>query len=55
MLELLFLEVIAVLIKVISVERTSKIVDVPVGPELLGRVVDPLGNPFRWKRTNNSG
>jgi len=26
------------------VKRTGAIVDVPIGPELLGRVVDPLGN-----------
>ncbi|PIR46732.1 MAG: F0F1 ATP synthase subunit alpha [Candidatus Vogelbacteria bacterium CG10_big_fil_rev_8_21_14_0_10_45_14] len=28
-----------------SVERTKRILDVPVGEELLGRIVDPLGNP----------
>ncbi|MCB2084597.1 MAG: F0F1 ATP synthase subunit alpha, partial [Sphingomonadaceae bacterium] len=28
-----------------TVKRTGSIVDVPVGPELLGRVVDALGNP----------
>lgn len=28
-----------------NVERTGRIVDVPVGDELLGRVVDPLGSP----------
>ena len=28
------------------VERTGRIVDVPVGEQLLGRVVDPLGNPL---------
>jgi len=27
------------------VKRTKRIMQVPVGPELLGRVVDPLGNP----------
>ncbi len=32
-----------------SVKRTGTIVDVPVGPELLGRVVDPLGNPIDGK------
>jgi len=31
------------------VKRTGAIVDVPVGPELLGRVVDPLGNPIDAK------
>jgi F-type H+/Na+-transporting ATPase subunit alpha len=28
-----------------TVERTKRIMDVPVGDALLGRVVDPLGNP----------
>ncbi len=28
------------------VERTGRIIDVPAGNELLGRVVDPLGNPL---------
>ena len=31
------------------VKRTSAIVDVPVGKALLGRVVDPLGNPLDGK------
>ncbi|MEO1703007.1 MAG: F0F1 ATP synthase subunit alpha [Pseudomonadota bacterium] len=31
------------------VKRTGAIVDVPVGKELLGRVVDPLGNPIDGK------
>jgi F-type H+-transporting ATPase subunit alpha len=31
------------------VKRTQAIVDVPVGPGLLGRVVDPLGNPLDGK------
>jgi F-type H+-transporting ATPase subunit alpha len=31
------------------VKRTNSIVDVPVGPELLGRVVDGLGNPLDGK------
>ena len=31
------------------VKRTSRIVDVPVGEALLGRVVDPLGNPVDEK------
>ena len=31
------------------VKRTKAIVDVPVGPELLGRVVDGLGNPIDGK------
>ncbi len=32
-----------------TVKRTGKIIEVPVGPELLGRVVDPLGNPLDGK------
>ncbi len=31
------------------VKRTNAIVDVPIGPELLGRVVDGLGNPIDGK------
>ena len=31
------------------VKRTGAIVDVPVGPELLGRVVDALGQPIDGK------
>ncbi|KAE8215609.1 hypothetical protein CF319_g1999 [Tilletia indica] len=31
------------------VKRTGQIVDVPVGPKLLGRVVDALGNPIDGK------
>lgn len=32
-----------------TVKRTGEIVDVPVGPALLGRVVDALGNPIDGK------
>ena len=32
-----------------NVKRTGSIVDVPVGKELLGRVVDGLGNPIDGK------
>jgi len=32
-----------------TVKRTGNIVEVPVGKELLGRVVDPLGNPIDGK------
>ncbi|MFN9357479.1 MAG: F0F1 ATP synthase subunit alpha, partial [Alphaproteobacteria bacterium] len=32
-----------------TVKRTGAIVEVPVGKELLGRVVDPLGNPLDGK------
>ncbi len=37
-----------------SVKRTGKIVDVPVGKELLGRVVDALGNPIDGKGPINT-
>ena len=37
-----------------TVKRTGAIVDVPVGKELLGRVVDPLGNPIDGKGEINS-
>ncbi|PSK39953.1 ATP synthase subunit alpha, mitochondrial [Candidozyma pseudohaemuli] len=36
------------------VKRTGKIIDVPVGPELLGRVVDGLGNPIDGKGPLNN-
>lgn len=34
-----------------TVKRTGSIVDVPVGPELLGRVVDGLGEAIDGKGT----
>ena len=37
-----------------TVKRTGTIVDVPVGKELLGRVVDGLGNPIDGKGPINS-
>lgn len=37
-----------------TVKRTGSIVDVPVGPELLGRVVDALGNPIDGKGPLNA-
>ncbi|KAK6504150.1 Alpha subunit of the F1 sector of mitochondrial F1F0 ATP synthase [Arthrobotrys conoides] len=37
-----------------TVKRTGQIVDVPVGPELLGRVVDGLGNPIDGKGPSNT-
>lgn len=36
------------------VKRTGAIVDVPVGEELLGRVVDALGNPIDGKGPLNN-
>lgn len=36
------------------VKRTGAIVDVPVGEELLGRVVDALGTPIDGKVSQNS-
>ncbi|MCF3595635.1 F0F1 ATP synthase subunit alpha [Rhodobacteraceae bacterium LMO-12] len=41
-----------------TVKRTKSIVDVPIGDELLGRVVDGLGNPIDGKgaiKTKNRG
>ncbi|EMR70644.1 putative atp synthase subunit alpha protein [Eutypa lata UCREL1] len=37
-----------------TVKRTGEIVDVPVGPEMLGRVVDALGNPIDGKGPLNT-
>ena len=38
-----------------TVKRTGTIVDVPVGKELLGRVVDALGNPIDGKEALKKG
>jgi proton translocating ATP synthase, F1 alpha subunit len=38
-----------------TVKRTGTIVDVPVGKELLGRVVDALGNPIDGKEVLKKG
>ncbi|KAM9876800.1 ATP synthase subunit mitochondrial [Verticillium dahliae] len=37
-----------------TVKRTGEIVEVPVGPELLGRVIDALGNPIDGKGPLNN-
>ena len=37
-----------------TVRRTGAIVEIPVGKELLGRVVDPLGNPIDGKGPLNA-
>src|SRR5213082_3317468 len=37
-----------------TVKTTNRILEVPVGPELLGRVVDPLGNPLDGKGPINA-
>src|SRR6201998_2875612 len=37
-----------------EVKTTGRILEVPVGPELLGRVVDALGNPIDGKGPINS-
>jgi len=37
-----------------TVKRTGKVVEVPVGKELLGRVVDPLGQPLDGKGPINA-
>jgi len=36
------------------VKRTNRVMEVPVGPELIGRVVDPLGNPIDGKGPVNA-
>ena len=36
------------------VKRTGKVIEVPVGPELLGRVVNPLGQPLDGKGPINT-
>jgi F-type H+-transporting ATPase subunit alpha len=36
------------------VKRTGRVMDVPVGPELLGRVVNPLGEPLDGKGPVNA-
>ncbi len=35
-----------------QVKRTGRIVEVPVGEELIGRVVNPLGQPVDGRRIN---
>ncbi len=37
-----------------SAKCTGRILEVPVGPELLGRVVDALGNPIDGKGPLNA-
>ena len=37
-----------------TVKRTGKLFQVPVGPELLGRIVDPLGRPLDGKGEINA-
>src|ERR1700758_1027057 len=32
-----------------TVKRTGRLLEIPVGEELLGRIVDPLGNPLDGK------
>src|SRR5437763_10989785 len=36
------------------VKRTDRLLDIPVGEELLGRIVDPLGNPLDGKGEINT-
>jgi F-type H+/Na+-transporting ATPase subunit alpha len=38
-----------------AVRRTGRIIEVPVGEQLLGRVVDPLGKPLDGKGELNAG
>jgi len=37
-----------------KVKRTNKVMDIPVGPELIGRVVDALGRPIDGKGPINA-
>src|ERR687894_910524 len=37
-----------------EVKRTGRLLQVPVGDELLGRIVDPLGNPLDGKGDVNT-
>ena len=37
-----------------TVKTTGRVVEVPVGPELIGRVVDPLGRPLDGKGPINA-
>src|SRR3954462_3985614 len=36
-----------------NVKRTGRLLEIPVGEALLGRIVDPLGNPLAGKGDNN--
>src|SRR3989337_2454312 len=37
-----------------KVKRTGRLLEIPVGDELLGRIVDPLGNPLDGKGDINT-
>src|SRR5947209_7830929 len=37
-----------------TVKRTGKLLEIPVGEELLGRIVDPLGKPLDGQREINT-
>src|ERR1700731_4054141 len=37
-----------------TVKRTGRLLDIPVGEEMLGRIVDPLGNPLDGKGEINT-
>src|SRR3954454_21945269 len=37
-----------------NVKRTGRLLEVPVGEEMLGRIVDPLGNPLDGKGDINA-
>src|ERR671938_1423545 len=37
-----------------TVKRTNRLLDIPVGEELLGRIVDPLGRPLDGKGEINT-
>src|SRR3984893_17591604 len=37
-----------------TVKRTGRLIEIPVGEEMLGRIVDPLGNPLDGKGEINT-
>src|SRR5436305_6469584 len=37
-----------------TVRRTKRLLEIPVGEEVLGRIVDPLGNPLDGKEAVNT-
>src|ERR1043165_7049023 len=37
-----------------TVKRTGRLIEIPVGDELLGRIVDPLGKPLDGKGDINT-
>src|SRR5947207_3690756 len=42
------------IVECVTVMRTKRLIEIPVGEELLGRIVDPLGNPLDGKGEINT-